>query len=99
MTSPVVIVEEGLGMEPSAYPIERQHPGSYSYTKSTKSIHTKVSYSSWVKLFKLHAQGYNVLDLIDGTLAPAKIDTTYESWHEIDKISFQWIYVKLSNER
>ena len=53
--------------------------GSYSYTKSTKSIHTKVPYSSWVKLFKLHAQGYNVLDLIDGTLAPAKIDTTYES--------------------
>ena len=45
---------------------------------------TKVTYSSWVKLFKLHARGYKVLNHIDGTPSPVPTDPDYESWREID---------------
>ena len=38
----------------------------------------KVSYSSWVKLFQLHAKGYKVMAHIDGTKPPAKTDPEYE---------------------
>ncbi|XP_022024066.1 uncharacterized protein LOC110924357 [Helianthus annuus] len=58
----------------------------------------KVTYSSWVKLFQLHARGYKVLDHIDGTLPPAKDDQLYESWMEIDAIELQWIYSTLSDD-
>ncbi|KAM0071092.1 putative RNA-directed DNA polymerase [Helianthus debilis subsp. tardiflorus] len=58
----------------------------------------KVTYSAWVKLFKLHARGYRVLDHIDGTAAPAKEAPTYESWAEIDAIVLQWIYGTLSDD-
>ncbi|KAK9071607.1 hypothetical protein SSX86_008036 [Deinandra increscens subsp. villosa] len=59
---------------------------------------TKVSYSSWVKFFQLHARGYEVLSHIDGTPAPAKTYSTYESWLKIDSIVLQWIYGTLSDE-
>lgn len=59
---------------------------------------TKVNYSSWVKLFKLHDRGYKVLHHIDGTVAPAKTEATYEAWQEIDSIVLQWIYGTLSDE-
>ncbi|KAF5785529.1 hypothetical protein HanRHA438_Chr10g0442071 [Helianthus annuus] len=59
---------------------------------------TKVTYSSWVKLFQLHARGYKVLDHIDGTKPPAKEDPNFESWTEIDAIVLQWIYGSLSDE-
>ncbi|KAF5786664.1 putative RNA-directed DNA polymerase [Helianthus annuus] len=58
----------------------------------------KVTYSAWVKLFKLHAKGYRVLNHIDGTAGPAKADPTYESWVEIDAIVLQWIYGTLSDD-
>ena len=58
----------------------------------------KVTYSSWVKLFKLHARGYKVLSHIDGTTPPAKTDEDYESWSEIDAIVLQWIYGTLSDD-
>ncbi|KAF5778428.1 hypothetical protein HanRHA438_Chr12g0558761 [Helianthus annuus] len=57
-----------------------------------------VSYSSWVKLFQLHARGYEVLDHIDGTEAPAKADPNYDSWLKIDSIVLQWIYGTLSDD-
>ncbi|CAH1420207.1 unnamed protein product [Lactuca virosa] len=57
----------------------------------------KVTYSSWVKLFKLHAKGYKVLHHIDGIAAPKVSDATYESWSEIDAIVLQWIYGTLSD--
>ncbi|KAI3691923.1 hypothetical protein L6452_31726 [Arctium lappa] len=59
---------------------------------------TKVTYSSWVKLFRLHAQGYKVLDHIDGTPSPNQADASYESWCEIDAIVLQWIYDTLSDD-
>ncbi|XP_022013845.1 uncharacterized protein LOC110913313 [Helianthus annuus] len=59
---------------------------------------TKVTCSSWVKLFHLNARGYKVLDHIDGTKPPAKEDPNYESWAEIDAIVLQWIYGSLSDE-
>ncbi|XP_076902515.1 uncharacterized protein LOC143557292 [Bidens hawaiensis] len=58
----------------------------------------KTTYSSWVKLFKLHAKGYDVLNHIDGTEAPAKFSPTYESWVKIDAIVLQWIYGTLSHD-
>uniref|UniRef100_A0A251VD12 Putative ribonuclease H-like domain-containing protein n=1 Tax=Helianthus annuus TaxID=4232 RepID=A0A251VD12_HELAN len=59
---------------------------------------TKVTYSSWVKLFQLHARGYKVLNHIDGTLPPATTDPSYEQWAEVDAIVLQWIYGSLSDE-
>ncbi|XP_022031246.1 uncharacterized protein LOC110932201 [Helianthus annuus] len=58
----------------------------------------KVTYSSWVKLFKLHAHGYDVLDHIDETPPPAATDPSYEAWSKIDSIVLQWIYGTLSDD-
>ncbi|XP_074291356.1 uncharacterized protein LOC141618149 [Silene latifolia] len=59
---------------------------------------TKVTYASWVRLFKLHARGYKVLSHIDGTPAPAQTDESYESWYEVDAHILQWIYGTLSDD-
>ncbi|KAL9236868.1 hypothetical protein vseg_011488 [Gypsophila vaccaria] len=59
---------------------------------------TKVTYASWVHLFKLHARGYKVLHHIDGTESPAKTDPDYNEWCEIDSHVLQWIYGTLSND-
>ncbi|XP_023763649.1 uncharacterized protein LOC111912148 [Lactuca sativa] len=66
-------------------------------TKSTLNG-VKVTYSSWVKLFKLHAHGYDVLKHIEGSTPPVKTDMNYESWSKIDAIVLQWIYRSLSDE-
>ncbi|XP_074300396.1 uncharacterized protein LOC141631635 [Silene latifolia] len=58
----------------------------------------KVTYSAWVKLFKLHARGYKVLHHIDGTPPPAETDATYSEWCEIDAHVLQWIYGTLSDD-
>ncbi|KAL4574806.1 hypothetical protein LXL04_021644 [Taraxacum kok-saghyz] len=58
----------------------------------------KVTYSSWVKLFKLHARGYKVSDHIDGTPAPATTSPDYAQWGEIDAIVLQWIYGSISDD-
>ncbi|KAL9235419.1 hypothetical protein vseg_010178 [Gypsophila vaccaria] len=50
---------------------------------------TKISYSSWVNLFTLNARCHKVLHHIDGTPAPEKTDSQYESWNEIDAIVLQ----------
>ncbi|XP_076901367.1 uncharacterized protein LOC143555749 [Bidens hawaiensis] len=55
-----------------------------------------VTYSSWVKLFKLNAKGYKVMSHIDGTPAPAATDLNFATWSEIDAIVLQWIYGTLS---
>ncbi|XP_076950880.1 uncharacterized protein LOC143624001 [Bidens hawaiensis] len=72
----------------------------YSVTNIQTKIHPldgeSVTYSSWKKLFRLHAKGYKVSYHIDGTPSPAKTDPTYESWCEIDAIVLQWIYGTLS---
>ncbi|XP_021980638.1 uncharacterized protein LOC110876784 [Helianthus annuus] len=58
----------------------------------------KVTYTAWLKLFKLHAKGYEVLKHIDGTKPPAETDDDYESWAKIDSIILQWIYGTLSDD-
>ncbi|KAJ0563868.1 putative RNA-directed DNA polymerase [Helianthus annuus] len=77
------------------------HP-AYTVTNIQNKVHTldgtKVTYSSWVKLFKLHAKAYKVLDHIDGTAPPEEIDDNYSSWYEIDALILQWIYATLSDE-
>ncbi|XP_074299706.1 uncharacterized protein LOC141630858 [Silene latifolia] len=59
---------------------------------------TKVTYASWVRLFKLHARGYKVLSHIDGTPAPAETHDSYASWAEVDAHVLQWIYGTLSDD-
>lgn len=59
---------------------------------------SKVSYATWVKLFRLNATGYKVLKHIDGTPSPAPTDPSHTSWKEIDAIVLQWIYATLSDE-
>ncbi|KAL9230753.1 hypothetical protein vseg_006065 [Gypsophila vaccaria] len=59
---------------------------------------TKVTYGSWVNLFKLHARGYKVLHHIDGTSPPPKTDPAYDAWCQIDSHVLQWIYGTLSDE-
>ncbi|XP_021995239.1 uncharacterized protein LOC110892381 [Helianthus annuus] len=58
----------------------------------------KVSYPSWVKLFTLHAEGYDVVDHIDGTQALAKDAADFASWKKIDAVVLQWIYRTLSDD-
>ncbi|XP_022000323.1 uncharacterized protein LOC110897898 [Helianthus annuus] len=76
------------------------HP-VYSVTNIQNKVRTldgyKVTYSAWVKLFKLHAKGYEVLQHIDGTGPPAETDESYDSWAKIDSIVLQWIYGTLSD--
>ncbi|XP_022014022.1 uncharacterized protein LOC110913505 [Helianthus annuus] len=59
---------------------------------------TKVTYSSWVKLFRLNAHGYKVLDHIGGTLPLPEDDPNYGTWMEIDAIVLQWIYATVSDD-
>ncbi|KAI3710146.1 hypothetical protein L2E82_39920 [Cichorium intybus] len=77
------------------------HP-AYTVTNIQTKIRTldgtKVTYSSWTKLFRLHAKAYKVLDHIDDTPAPKETDPTYLQWVEIDALVLQWIYSTLSDE-
>ncbi|KAJ0436513.1 hypothetical protein HanHA300_Chr16g0591671 [Helianthus annuus] len=57
----------------------------------------KVTYSDWVKLFRLHHVAYEVLTHMDGSEPLAKTDPTCESWSKIDAIVLQWIYGTLSD--
>ncbi|XP_024964871.1 uncharacterized protein LOC112505156 [Cynara cardunculus var. scolymus] len=77
------------------------HP-AYSVTNIQTKIRTldgtKVTYSSWVKLFRLHVVAYKVSDHIDG-LAPTAANTSqYEQWKELDVLVLQWIYSTVSDD-
>ncbi|XP_035833019.1 uncharacterized protein LOC118481830 [Helianthus annuus] len=76
------------------------HP-AYTVTNVQNKIRTldgtTVTYSSWVKLFKLHAKAYKVLDHIDGTDPPEESDEGHDAWYEIDALILQWIYATLSD--
>ncbi|XP_022014316.1 uncharacterized protein LOC110913804 [Helianthus annuus] len=76
------------------------HP-VYTVTDIQKKIRvldgSKVTYSAWVKLFQLHARGYEVLDHITSE-PPPETDPTYDQWKKIDAIVLQWIYSTLSDE-
>ncbi|KAJ0737567.1 hypothetical protein HanLR1_Chr06g0208461 [Helianthus annuus] len=81
-------------------PARTLHP-VYSVTNIQNKVRIldgdKVTYSDWVKLFRLHAHGYDVLNHIDGSGPPAKTDPSYEAWSKIDAIVLQWIYGTLSD--
>ncbi|XP_022033252.1 uncharacterized protein LOC110934718 [Helianthus annuus] len=55
-------------------------------------------YSSWVKLFKLHATAYQVLNHIDGIVAPAETTVEFATWKELDDLVLQWIYNTISDD-
>ncbi|XP_076939140.1 uncharacterized protein LOC143607656 [Bidens hawaiensis] len=59
---------------------------------------SKLSYTSWVKLFQLYARGYRVMHHIDGISPPATTDQDYATWSEIDAIVLQWIYGTVSDD-
>ncbi|XP_074303269.1 uncharacterized protein LOC141637725 [Silene latifolia] len=59
---------------------------------------TKVAYASWVRLFKLHARGYDVLSHIDGAAAPAETHSSYADWCKVDVHVLQWIYGTVSDD-
>ncbi|KAJ9556633.1 hypothetical protein OSB04_011247 [Centaurea solstitialis] len=58
----------------------------------------KVSYASWVNLFKLTARAYKVMAHIDRTPSPEATNAYYEAWSKLDTIVLQWIYGSLSND-
>ncbi|KAJ9545538.1 hypothetical protein OSB04_025245 [Centaurea solstitialis] len=77
------------------------HP-AYSVSNIQSKIRTldgtKVSYTSWVKLFKFNAIAYKVLNHIDGSPQPASTDMEYAAWKELDALVSQWIYSTLSDD-
>ncbi|KAM0055954.1 hypothetical protein Hdeb2414_s0006g00212211 [Helianthus debilis subsp. tardiflorus] len=82
-------------------PTQSLHP-VYTVTNIQHKVRildgTKVSYPSWVKLFMLHATGYDVVHHIDGTPAPDKADVEYPAWKKIDAVVLQWVYGTLSDD-
>ncbi|XP_022003294.1 uncharacterized protein LOC110900732 [Helianthus annuus] len=88
---------ESSTKQPQSAPL---HP-VYTVTDIQKKVRvldgSKVTYSAWVKLFQLHARGYEVLDHITKE-PPPKEDPTYEQWAKIDAIVLQWIYCTLSED-
>ncbi|XP_076900371.1 uncharacterized protein LOC143554523 [Bidens hawaiensis] len=93
--------ENNDGEASSSTKTEPLHP-TYTVTNVQNKIRTldgtKVTYSSWVKLFKLHAKAYEVLNHIDGTSPPEETDPTYVQWSEIDALILQWIYSTVSDD-
>lgn len=90
--------EAGSSTKPTNPPL---HP-AYSVTNIQSKIRTldgtKVTYTSWVKLFKFHAIAYKVLTHIDGSPKPKTTDPEYESWKELDALVSQWIYSTISDD-
>jgi len=77
------------------------HP-AYSVTNIQSKIRTldgkNVTYTAWVRLFKLHAVAYKVSDHIDGTPAPDPTTAEYPLWLELDALVLQWIYSTVSDD-
>ncbi|XP_074318271.1 uncharacterized protein LOC141655071 [Silene latifolia] len=95
MTKDGAIPESSGNGKPVLHPV-------YSVTNILLKVRmldsVKITYSSWVKLFSLHAKGYKVSHHIDGTRPPAKTDPTYAEWCEIDAHVLQWIYGSISED-
>ncbi|XP_022008336.1 uncharacterized protein LOC110907700 [Helianthus annuus] len=86
---------------PAATKQQSLHP-AYTVTNIQTKVRildgTKVSYAAWVKLFKLHAKAYKVLDHIDGSNPPEESHENHETWFEIDALVLQWIYGTVSDK-
>ncbi|XP_022014262.1 uncharacterized protein LOC110913748 [Helianthus annuus] len=87
-------------MSSSHKPSKTLHP-AYSVTNLQSKIRTlddtKVAYTSWVKLFRLHDVAYQVLDHFDETPPPAETDPEFQSWKELDALVLQWILSTVSD--
>ncbi|XP_022040230.1 uncharacterized protein LOC110942773 [Helianthus annuus] len=87
-------------MSSSDKPSKTLHP-AYSVTNVQSMIRTldgtKVTYTSWVKLFRLHVVAYQVLDHIDETPPPAETNPEFQSWKEPDALVLQWILSTISD--
>ncbi|KAJ0510817.1 hypothetical protein HanIR_Chr11g0544951 [Helianthus annuus] len=46
----------------------------------------------------LHAKGYDVLNHINSSPAPAETSPAYSSWAKIDAVVLQWIYGSISDD-
>ncbi|KAI3706128.1 hypothetical protein L1987_76386 [Smallanthus sonchifolius] len=83
-------------IEPKQQPL---HP-VYTVTNIQNKVHVldgvDITYPTWVKLFMLHATGYDVVQHIDGSPSPDKDSTDYPSWKKIDAVVLQWIYGTLT---
>ncbi|XP_022029982.1 uncharacterized protein LOC110930895 [Helianthus annuus] len=77
------------------------HP-AYSVSNIQSKIRTldgtKVTYTSWVKLFKFHAIAYKVLNHIDGSTKPKSTGPDFETWKAIDALVSQWIFRTVSDD-
>ncbi|XP_076959539.1 uncharacterized protein LOC143635646 [Bidens hawaiensis] len=58
---------------------------------------SEVTNPTWVKLFKLHAVGYDVLHHIDSSRPPDRASADYLSWKKINAVILQWIYGTLTH--
>ncbi|XP_021994844.1 uncharacterized protein LOC110891202 [Helianthus annuus] len=76
------------------------HP-AYSVSNIQSKIRTldgsQVTYSAWVKLFRLHVVAYKVENHIDDTPPPAAKSPEYAQWKELDALVLQWIYSTVSD--
>ncbi|XP_076945489.1 uncharacterized protein LOC143616576 [Bidens hawaiensis] len=88
----------GSSTDPKKHPL---HP-AYSVTSIQTKIRTldgtTVTYTSWVKLFHLHAVAYKVLNHIDRSPAPADTADEFVQWKEIDALVMQWIFSTVSDK-
>ena len=77
------------------------HP-AYSVSNIQSKIRildgSKVTYSAWVKLFRLHAVAYKVENHIDDSPPPAATSPEYDQWKELDALVLQWIYSTVSDD-
>ncbi|XP_076914474.1 uncharacterized protein LOC143573494 [Bidens hawaiensis] len=80
---------------------EPLHP-AYSVSNIQSKIRTldgiKVTYSAWVRLFRLHAVAYKVSHHIDDSAPPAETSPEYAQWKELDALVLQWIYSTVSDD-
>ncbi|KAF5820702.1 hypothetical protein HanXRQr2_Chr01g0005151 [Helianthus annuus] len=77
------------------------HP-AYTVTNIQSKIRTldgtNVTYSQWIRLFRLHAVAYKVSHHIDGTPPPASTSADHDAWKEIDALVLQWIFSTISDD-
>ncbi|KAK9053103.1 hypothetical protein SSX86_029733 [Deinandra increscens subsp. villosa] len=59
---------------------------------------TKVTYSTWVKMFQLQVKAYKVSDHIEDVAPPEATDPLHRIWAETDAVILQWIYGTISDE-
>ncbi|KAK1440601.1 hypothetical protein QVD17_06430 [Tagetes erecta] len=77
------------------------HP-AYTVTNINTKVRTldgtKVTYSSWLRLFEIQVTAFKVQDHVDGTKPPDASDERHAEWTTIDSLVLQWICSTISDE-